>query len=160
VDVIDFVPKLAGSPEVQSDAAATLPEAVGPFSIGLEVLQLLEKPWSPVAAELDGWPGDTQLQRFQPKTQVVLCLARINEQMYVFKHNHIGPAGIIEFGTGCLDRRDEPRARPIAREQREATITGERQEVGMAGNIVAPAAFAAHQWVLLFEGDKQASRKV
>jgi len=93
---------------------ATLPEAVRDFSIRLFVSHHLQKARCLRPNESDGLAGDGSLHIQKDSANRVHVAERIDQEMHMLGHDHIGPQFEAMFVTCLGECIEKPSPRPVA----------------------------------------------
>jgi hypothetical protein len=113
VNVFDDVEKRAGLEDVAIVAAASLPETIVHFAVGLNILQTLQKSRGLLTQKLEGFAMDRDFESGADKTHFVDGVVRTEQYMDMLGHDDIGPKGQATAAAGGFHRIDKPTAATV-----------------------------------------------
>jgi hypothetical protein len=142
VNVFDHAKERGWVYDVAVVAATSLPEAVMDFTVGLDVLQPVEKAWSTPLHKLQSLPLHRDFQSRADKLHFVFFLLRPDYEVNMFRHDNVCQDGKIKLLPCLFHGIDKPSATAIPAQQGETTKAGERQFVGIARLVVALDTFS------------------
>jgi len=76
-------------------------------------------------------PAHRLLDRFEDRGHLVTWPLGAHNQVSVLGHENKGPEREVEGAPGFVDRISQPPARALGRQESKASVTGERQLVGV-----------------------------
>ena len=141
MDVFDHLPGGVRVRDVPVVAATGLPEASFDDAILPRHGQMEQPMGSIVLKKGNGFAPYRPLDPPENHLNTVVTVTGVDKQVHMFGHKHIGPETKGKTPPCSGDRFGQPTARPLAREQRQPSVTGERQLMGMARFIVSATAF-------------------
>ena len=136
VDVVDLFPDFGGRPEIVIVPAAALPEALCLTAVGLAVEHPAGELRRFALNEQEGPLRHRLLERRENRADVIVRIARMDQQMNMLGHDDPRPQVQKMPLAGERDGVDHPFPRAVAVEERPTLETGEGEVVGMADDIV------------------------